>query len=132
MMFEISGDLVICDPSVVKDVKPEAVFQSGVGPCYETIHPVEEYKNYISNREFYVKEKLSSAYSGYMPRSIGKIGTDSGAFGIFRLENIKDQSVLKRGEHFKIREFKGRIGKFYDARGMLHIYTSGNYNFYTL
>ena len=132
MMFEIEGDLVICDPSIVEGVKPELMFYSGVGPCYMTIHPVDEYKNYISGREFYVKEKLNLAYSGYMPRTIGRIGTDSGKFGIFKLENIKDQSVLKKGESYKLKGFKGRFGRFNDSYGMAHLYSAGNYNFYTI
>lgn len=131
-MFEIEGDLVICDPAIITDAKPEVTFYTGVGPCYMTIHPVEEYKNYISGREFYIKEKLNLAYSGYLPRAIGKIGTDSGKFGIFKLENIKNLSVLKKGESYKLRGFKGRFSRFNDSYGMAHLYTSGNYNFYTI
>ena len=50
MMFEVNGDLVFCDPALVKNVKPEAVFNTGVGACFENIHPVDDFKEYMSNK----------------------------------------------------------------------------------
>ena len=134
MLFTIEGDLIICDARVkaVAKVKPELLFDSGVGPCYMIVHPVEDYKKYITDREAYINEKINASFSGVLPRSSGKFGTDSGKIGVFKLENIEDLSSLVKGEYFKVRDFKGKFGRIIDKYGMTHLYASGNYNFYTL
>lgn len=139
MMIDFEGDLYICDPKYLsKDLSGEelektkkSTISTGINSCYLVVYPVEEFKEFVSGKIEYVKEKISKAYSGYMDRSLGKVGSDTGKIG-FYTENQIDLPSIPHGEVFRVRGFRGRLGYFYDSYGMVHFYGSGNYNFYSL
>ena len=155
-MKDFNGTVVIVDPEKfakedderinigTKKISPKLGFRSyffqetGVGRCFLSAHRVEKKEYDHTGAENYASNMLSRAWSGNIKPKFAQISIDSGTVGVFYLEDIEKYApnVLRKykpGSDFLILEnFKGKIGTFRDKYGMIHFYSSGTTNFYTL
>lgn len=140
-MIEISGDIVICDPALLDqnsvtdaEVLKNNTFNVGLEQYFLCVYPVEDYKEYYGDRESYLNARLKDAFNGAVSKTIGKTGTDRFKIGVYPASWLKSPSnkKYKVGSVFRVREFKGKIGHFYDKYGVIHLFSVGNYNFYTI
>ena len=145
--FALPGDLGTKIDTKLTRISPKLGFRGylftslGRDSMFLYQYKVDDVREYYKvGIENWVKTAIGKAFNGELPPvSVnGQVSVDSGSVGVFLLSDIEKYNPnwmegYKKGLDFiLIPGYRGKIGFIRDKYGIIHLFGTGNNNFYTL